>query len=343
MTTAVEHEEFTTRLISPEAIQMADTPVPIDVSDGLTYTERKVQLTAEFADKHLSLPALKEEDRNLERPLNDSHVATLLTAMLRGTFRPEQCLLSTCTLDGVTYRTNGQHTCWARSFYADEMKKLHKRDNYAPEIKLLKYTAQSFDQLRDLYASTDRGLSRSQGHVVITRLFGTEEFKDVPRVTLRRLAEGLGCWRWEDGNERKRHDADDRAERLKTEYHDLAIQIARFLGQGKPRVSKHINRAAVIGAMFATFEKGVKNATEFWEAVREGLGLTEKADPRHTLRNALMSASVALGSGSTTGKKAVSQEEMYRWCLLAWNAWREKRKLQQLKPVLGSPRPKVRA
>lgn len=322
---------YTTRIVLPESVSQVEQSAYIGEGDGITFTERKVKLNQEIADRHLSLPSLE-----YERRLDNNHVAYLMNCMKRGTFRAEQCNLSTCVFDGVEYRTNGQHTCWARTLLED--------GDYEPEIRLIKYRADNEEQIRDLYATTDRALPRTKGHVVVARLYETEEFDGISKDTIKRLSEGLGVWLWESQTERKRHDADDRAQRLKTEHNGLAIAVARFLtANGKNSETKHLYRGPCIGAMFATFDKNQQRASEFWEVVRTGIGVTERGDPRHSLRNNLLSASVSLGPGTLTGKKSASQEEMYRWCVLAWNAWRKGESLKVFRPMMANPRPKVRS
>lgn len=93
--------------------------------------------------------------------------------------------------------------------------------------------------------------------------------------------------------------------------------------------------------MFATFDKSNGAAEEFWTAVRDGIGFQTKDDARLVLRNALTSTSIGNGRGAQDGRKNVSSEEMYRWCIVSWNAHRASRPVRQLKANLNFERQKA--
>jgi hypothetical protein len=56
-----------------------------------------------------------------DRSLRQVHVENLLREMRRGMFIESLVTLILCELDGVTYRMNGQHTCWAATYFAEEV------------------------------------------------------------------------------------------------------------------------------------------------------------------------------------------------------------------------------
>ena len=102
-------------------------------------------------------------------------------------------------------------------------------------------------------------------------------------------------------------------------------------------------RGSVVGGMFLTFAKSAKGSDEFWSAVRDGTGFTQKHDPRLKLRNSLMTCKVAQTGDRRTdrGPKAVSSEEIIRWAIHAWNAWRKGESLTVLRAYLKAERPKL--
>jgi hypothetical protein len=109
----------------------------------------------------------------------------------------------------------------------------------------------------------------------------------------------------------------------------------------------YLRRAPVIAAMYYTFDKAVKASGEFWDCVREGVGFTDKDDPRLRLRNALMVCRI--GKGGAEGRpakgkvsKSVVSEEILRWSIQAWNAWRRNEPLKNLRAVLSADRPKAK-
>jgi len=263
--------------------------------------------------------------------LSNKRVAYLVNCMNRGTFRPEWVNIITCVLNGVEYRMNGQHTAWAR---------LEKPANWRCPVTHMKYEAGDAEDMRRLYSSIDRGGTRSTGDVTISYLYGTAEFDGLGKKALRTLVEGFGFWKWEIETERLRHDADDRCYLLKTDAYQLAKHVVKFL-MTIDKESRHIMRRPVVAAMFATYNKAIAAADDFWSPVRDGTGMRDSDDPRLKLRNALMSSSVNIGNG-VESKKAVSSEEMFRWCIQAWNCYRVGQSLKQVKALLDKPRSPVK-
>lgn len=296
---------------------------------GLKLVEtRKVNFTVKEAE---SLLAMKEFVG--DRPLKNGHVDYLLQSMRRGTFHPELVNVIVCKHEGEIYRMNGQHTAWAR-IYMDS--------DYACQVNYLVYTAKSEDDMRTLYASIDRSSPRTRANVINSYLAGTEEFSGVKALTMRVVPMGFAMWYWKTKHERHQHDGDDVAFLLRTDQYDLARKVCSFLDKYSSRDFKHIQRAPVVAAMFATFHKAPQIALEFWVPVATGTGIEKIGDPRLKLRNALQVAAVDVGNGSHSDKKTVSQEFMYRQCIIAWNAFREGRSLQLLKAVEKGSRPGVK-
>lgn len=283
-------------------------------------------------DKKFATELLEMDEFSSDRPLNDNHVAHLKQAMERGTFLPEQVNIVTCTLNGKTYRMNGQHTSWAR---------LYMPDDYKCPVRHFKYKADTDNDMRRLYASLDRMKGRTTGNIVIAYLYDTEEWKGYNKRVIIKLAEGLAFHLWQGQDERTMRDADDRAYLLMTDYHDLAKKVGPFLDESFGKDSRHIMRRPVIGAIFATFEKAAQPSLDFWRAVRDGVGFTNKYDARLTLRNALLQTSINSGAGARSDKKAAGGEEMHRWCRNAWNAWRRGEELKILRAVLGTDRSRL--
>ena len=308
-----------------------NSPEPMEVASlgsGLKLTKRvTVEMDHEFCKWLLELTAFDPD-----RPLDENHVKHLNNAMKRGTFMPEQVMIITCSLDGTEYRMNGQHTAWAR---------WDMPHDYRCPIQHLRYKAETENDMRRLYASIDRLKPRTTGNIIVSYLFGTPEWKGTSRAVLRKMAEGMSFWKWSGKHEQHLHDADDRAFLLMTDHYDLARKVAAFLEASAGKDGRHVQRRPVVAAMFATFSKSANAATEFWSAVRDGVGFGDKHDPRLVLRNGLLSASIAVGAGAAAEKKSVSSEEMFRWSIQAWNAWRNEQPLKLLKAMLSADRPKV--
>lgn len=299
-------------------------------------SDRRVYFTEALAHSILSM-----NEFCADRPLRDEHVTYLINAMKRGTFRPEWVKFITCTgADGKDYRMNGQHCAWAR---------LEMPEKWGADCKVgvLHYEADTDQDMRLLYASIDRNAPRTRNNVVASHLIGTVQFAEVPARVVRLLTEGLAFWIWDTATERQRHDGDDVAYLVQTEHANMVNRLVGFLHTDEDSVlanaQKHVRRAAVIAAMYETFSKAAAKSEEFWLAVRLGVGMLERNDPRLKLRNALMSCVLASSAARARAGKRVTNEEMYRWCVHAWNAWRRDEMLTYLRAGdLDAARPGAR-
>lgn len=291
-------------------------------------SQSTLNFTIEEAKKLLDLKEFAGD-----RHLKNAHVDSLIRAMKRGTFRPEFVCIIVCRFNGEVYRMNGQHTAWAR---------VHRPADYQCQVTFIEYNAETEEDMRTLYASIDRSSPRTRANVITAMLAGTEEFEGVKSGTLRIMPMGFALWHWKTAHERSQHDGDDVSYLVKTNHYDLAMKVCAFLDKFGAKDYRHIMRTPVVAAMFATFNRAPQVATEFWTTVANGLRVEKAADPRMRLRNELQRTAIAFGNGTQSDKKTVSQEFMYRQCLVAWNAYREDRTLQIIKvPATGS-RPGVK-
>jgi hypothetical protein len=309
-----------------------------ELGEGITLKSRRtVELDPKYAAAFLDFPEFRVGDVKVDRNLSEGHVIHLAREMLAGNFRWEQVNLCLAELDGRKIRMNGQHTAWAR-LYADEQGLPPK--TRCP-VQLMHYECKTEADARRLYASLDRGRARGGATVVNSHLLGTEEYADVPPYVLKLLAAGLGVWLWEQGHVRGLHGGDDRAYLLLKEHHDVARHVADFIKDSKAKEFFHLKRAPVIGAMMATFQKNMKDSMIFWGDVKDGLGLSNKEDPRYILRNWLLRATLSKGSRTSTEAIIVGQEQMYRTCLMYWNAHRKGKVIKALRLDMDGPRPDV--
>lgn len=304
----------------PEEPQFTKSTEPIhemvQLSEGLSLRHRKtIELTTAYAEQHLELPNFVG-DRSVE----ENHVLFLARQMDGGTFRWEQVQLITCTFNGTLYGMNGRHTCWARS-YADPAKIKEMYKNRTP-VQILHYDAKSEQDLRQLYATTDRGKPRNRGNVVVSYLAGREEFPDFNASTLRNIASGVSYWLWEDGVARRIHTADEVSYLMLTTHHKMSVQLGNFMKTWKSAEHKHVMRQPVTGALCATFAKAPQISLDFWNVVLDGVGVKSKKDPHYVLRNWLMTSSLSLHVADASIRR-VSAETMYRNCLTSWNNFRQ--------------------
>lgn len=331
----IENNRFEVRMPEEEVYPISE------LGEGIVLVNRRtVEFTTDYAANFLEAHAeFWVGDAKVDRKLEESHVIHLAREMLAGNFRWEQVNLVVATVEGRSYRMNGQHTAWSR--ISADLEGLDKKTRCP--VQLLRYECATIQDARRLYASLDRGRPRTQGTVVNSHLLGTEEFAGFQGHQLRLLAAGLGVWLWEAQNQRKLHGGDDRAYLLLKDHHKVAIDVGNFIRESKAADFKHLKRAPVVGAMYETFHKAPQIAHEFWLAVRDGIGLGDKQDPRYVLREYLKSGVLAVGGAkASSDQHAVSQEEVYRACVHAWNAFRSQRRLKHLRVALTEDRPTAR-
>jgi len=322
----IEHEVDSEKQFDPGTI-IGGKVLPItSLGEGLKIVKRDiVNFNKAFATKVLEMDVFGPD-----RAEDDRHVNKLLDAMKRGTFRWEHIMIKICTCNGKTYRMDGQHTAWARLYFDEAPHNL--------AVQVLRYSAKSENDLRMLYASIDRGKPRTKGNVINSYLYQGTEFGIFNKSVIRQIAEGLSFWLWD--KETSLHDGDEIAYLLRTEYLGLALSVGHFLANSQTTDTRHLRRSPVYAAIYATFQKSESAAKEFWYAVKVGSNL-EPQDPRLKLRNHLMTHAINAGRGGGSYKKGVSGNDMYGWCIQAWNASRDNKKLgsfrmagpKRLKPV----------
>jgi len=309
----MNHVVDSVKQFDPETVEYGDIIPVTSLGSGLKVIKRE-RVNFSIA---LATEILETEPFGPDRTIDERWVNYLIDTMRNGTFQWEQVILSVCTFKGKLYRMNGQHTAWARINWDEAPMNL--------PVTKLRYSAQTEDDLRILYANIDRGKPRTKGDVYNSYLFESKEFPNFNKTVLRRIAEGLSYWLW--SNDSSKHAGDETAYLLRTRYCGLALKVAHFLAKSLSGEWKHLSRRAVYAAMYATYNKHAALSDKFWEAVKVGANL-DSQDPRLKLRNHLMTHSVHGGSSS---KKVVQPAEMFGWCIQAWNAWRNEKSLRSFK------------
>ena len=287
--------------------------------------EERVELTHTAAREHLDLAEFVGE-----RIVRQHHVDSLTDAMLRGTFRWEWVTLVVARCReahgghpaGTTFRVNGQHTCWARLECPGSMR--------AP-VRVARYACATENDLRQLYASCDRGAPRTKSNVIRAYVAGHEKFERFKSHAVKYVPAGLAMWLWESKHERRKHDGDDVAYLMLTDHYNVCCRVMEFLSRGRKQDVDHLLRSPVTAAMLATFDKAPQRADEFWSAVHNGVGFEDKDDARLRLRSFVMRYTVGHGGGTHSSREAVDVERYYRTCLVCWNAWRRGKKVKTIR------------
>lgn len=303
----------------------------LSLVDGI---ELKKQETSKFTQDE-AREYLEMERFEGERPFRDDHAKALMAAMKQGLFREEAVEIVYCTIKGTSkvYGLNGQHTASA----VMSMPKGYLLKNVIKRS----YVVDDEEHMRTLYSTIDNNAPRTQANMLVALLAGTPKFKKVPVEHIRLIGGGISYYMWDKGHERNQHGANDRASLMQGEYYHVVSNVAAVLANTSNRDSRHLLRAPVVAAMFATFRRGVNAAKEFWEGVR--LGENMKAnDPRYRLREELRDSSITIRGGQSS-KRRVGREEVYRQCVFAWNAFCESRPITSLRVPLkikgGRPKP----
>lgn len=284
-------------------------------------SDETVVLDHARASRYIDLPIFPGE-----RNVTDGQVQLLFDEMRKGTFNELLVILSTAVLDGVEYKINGQHTCWAVQFMPAA---------FQLRVREIKYRVHNQQQLKLLYSTYDRLKARTDGHLNKVQLVGTSVMEGINVSLIEKLTGGLKFWYFDDQRDRGRITPEQLSAIVQNQLFDLWRHVGLCV-QAHASEHKHIARSPVIGAMFATFEKVPTKAHEFWGPVANGLGLDHKTDPRLKLRDMLMKSTTHVSLGA---KDYLPPEAVYRMCILAWNHWRKHTPVQVLRTSKERPRP----
>jgi hypothetical protein len=248
-----------------------------------------------------------------ERDVRESHVQYLYNEYISGRMMWSHVIIATARLaeDGATYRINGQHCAWMRFSIPEE------GDPSTARVRWISYAVPTMEDLRALYSTFDRNAPRTVGHIMKNLLLGSKAADGISSYYLNKLTAGFKLWHWERDDATSSTPAEVAAV-ITTQYAPLFQLVGEYI-QANEKKWVQVKRSSVVAALFATFEKAPQKAIEFWDPVVTGLGLVEEKDARYQLRNYISSH----GHTVSKGKMAVSQEEMFRVCIQAWNRWRK--------------------
>lgn len=303
--------------------------------EGITHKWTKEKpLTMPRAQEHLEHAEVPEE-----REAREYHVNFLVDQAVNGNFRQEDTSMATA-LDletGTIYRVNGQHTSWMRLFLGTSTK-------FDFKVRWHHYECENMDAVRRLYATFDRNRSRNEAHLVHVGLCGEPGFDGFSKKTISLLRSAIRMFLWETSGENQKHSSDEVVQLMKGEYKDLCMLVGNFLSTCT-RNDKHLCKAGIVAAMYATYQRKPKiSAEEFWPVVRDGVSgdALEKNDPRFKLFSELKGiVTHTKGHGTLGDRKIVTNEELYRGIIRAWRTWRSGKTLSVVKwsSGVGKPRP----
>ena len=287
--------------------------------------DRKVNLTKDRAFEFLELKTFEGE-----RAVRDLHVQYLYDEFVAGRFMWHQANIASAVLNGETFRVNGQHTCWMRVNISEA------HEPVKADVRELVYEVKDEEQLKALYSTFDRNAPRTVGHVSTVMLLGTEASTHIPHSYIKSLLAGFRLFESEDWRTTRR--PTELVESIKQKHAALFNVVGRFFAD-MYEYHTFVRRAGVVGAMFATFNRGVEKATKFWHPVFTGLDLEKLTDARYKLREFLSTH----GHGIQRGKSAVTAEQGYRVCINCWNNWLDNTLVKAIKiPDTSNKRPSIK-
>lgn len=280
-------------------------------------------------DKSYAFDFLELKTFNGERAVREGHVQYLLDQLCSGRFVWHHVMLASAILDGQEYRINGQHTCWMRVNVPDKLEPI------SSHVRRITYHVDSEENLKALYSAFDRAAARTATHLGTVQLLDTEATREIPKSLIGKLVQGFKVFFSEEYRTSGIR-IDETTALIQKNYAQLFNIVGRYF-QIHYNDCHWIKRAAILGAMMATFEKNVKASDEFWGPVFCGIGLEKRMDPRWQLRR------FCEGHAHTIvrGQNKISQEDLFRVCLNAWNHWRNGTEITKL--YLIDARPKLKA
>jgi len=241
-----------------------------------------------------------------QRPIIQRHLETIKRAFKEDTFRTGSIGISILKDDKnkkIKILVNGQHQLEAI------------KDLDAMMIATLEYIeCDTWEDVADLYATYDQG---GRGLYDLVNPYADAHGITWPSALTKKI---LGGGLYKDGRtgwDRQRKAASIH-EYLK--LGDFVYSIFCQNGKIDWKECAHLNRRAVVAAMMVTAEKNKEGGRKFWIDVKDGE--TKKSEPSRTLRDFLIGYSIDHGRGSQYSKKA-TEREVYRKCLVAWNAFRK--------------------
>jgi len=260
---------------------------------------------------------LAEEFRDMtpaphDRPVGKIRLAVYRKAVSLGLFRPVQWGSALCLADGVTYRVNGKHTSIVFSEQEDPMPELY--------VTLEHYRCDTIEDVARLYATYD-GKEQTRTSSDINRMFAATD-PDLSGITSKVLnlaVTGMSFQQFREQYCKVR--PVERAEALLVNR-EFVCWLDGILAGGD---SWHLKRGPVVGAMFGSWLKSRKAATQFWGMVRDNEG----DEQCRKLCVYLNRSHISISSGvNKPARDRTTFGSMFDNCVSGWSAWRKGFKYQ---------------
>lgn len=252
-----------------------------------------------------------------DRPKRDWRCEQIRSALQSGVFRTCEWASCYCKETKKTYRINGKHTSTV----------LSEMNGNAPkglQIIVERFEADTLRDVAHLYSTFDRrGSSRSTGDINVAFSASVPELAEMKQRLVSLCVTGMSYATWEENG--KYRPAEERA-LLVVENKDFLLWFEKVVGE-RTSSNCHLSRGPVVAAMFKTWQKSHKAATDFWEEVISESNSSAQSPSRKLSRHLLTSTvrsirSTGTGAKMKDGRKIEGFHSLYCRCLHAWNAYR---------------------
>lgn len=274
----------------------------------LVGTPKVIQLTKEMAQKFRDMDGVPSD-----RDLSVRRIEAYRKIAEAGLFRPLQWATAHCSETGGTYRVNGKHTS---TLFSDDSVTIPRG-----LVSIIEhFKCDTMEDLAKLYSTYDsRLVTRTTNDINKSFAAVDEDLADVPVSIISLCVTAIAYTKY--GPHYTSKPAAERAEVLFDPHNKQFVRWVVEMVVGKD--SRHIKRGPVVSAMYETWKRSHRAATDFWTAVRDHSGETPSS-PDRKIGKFLLTRSVNTGNGGrkNMGGSACAPREMYVKCLHAWNAWR---------------------
>jgi len=265
-----------------------------------------VPLTMELAREFCELPKSRTERDLIPRRLR--YLRRQADAGLLVTFHWARALY-----DGTWVRMNGQHS----STMLCEM-----NGNFPTglQVHLDEYKVETEHDLAELFRQFDhRGSSRSRADVSGAYQGLVSALDDVPKGVGKVGVEGVTWYRRNFLDMKNALVGDDQYNLFtETTLHDYLHWLKEILNT---KDNKELIKIPVIAAMYGTFIKNENAARTFWALVGRGL--------KDGTQAAILDEWLEIPRAEQD--TPIGEEEYFRGCIYAWNAYREERSIKEIR------------
>lgn len=255
---------------------------------------------------------LAEEFRDMTPAPNDRIVKPIRLDAYRkavslGLFRSVQWGSALCLADGITYRVNGKHTSIVFSEQPDPLPELY--------VIVEHFRCATLEDVARLYATYDDTIT-TRTSSDINRMFAATD-PDLSAIQSKVLNLAVTGMSFQQHREKYcKVRPVDRAEALLVNR-EFVCWLDGIIAGGD---SWHLKRGPVVGAMFGSWMKSRKAATEFWSMVRDNDG----PEQCRKLNTYLNRSHISISSGvNKPARDRTTFGSMFDNCVSAWSAWRK--------------------